>query len=583
MNARLAKILPKIISANQSGFIKGRQISKNILLAQEIINEIGKKQSGRNVAMKLDMTKAYDRVTWSFLYQMMRQLGFSEGDPISPSLFVICAELLSTMLNNLYANREFNSFSMGRGGPQINHLAFADDVIIFSNGRTKTLQLIMAKLSKYEAASSQAINKNKSYFVLALGASLRARNKVARITGMHQKELPIKYLGCPLFTGRQKIAYYSEMMSKVTSRVRSWQTKILSPGGWIGTIEQSGRNYVIHIRRKGFSLENLKTSAKLLQLGRKQSPNWKEMCKLKHEVEKHLVWLVGEREISFWYDNWTKFGPLYRQFLDNVQPTDIKLKDVLVDGEWQEENYDVEWTDAIRNIINMEEVELLDGTPNKATWSTDSKGKFIITTAWDIWRNKKETVDTYSQIWHKDVPFKMAFITWRALTRRMPTDERLNSMERNTSNSTTEEMVDIQSKEHICKLCSKNHSSICGLGTLEIAMCKAGGTIRDSVGKLILAYSIYLGPGTSNWVEGQAMLIGLQKVVAMGINKIILEADSKVLVYSVKEEAYTPWRLIQTVNKIKEIVEEKKVTAKHCYREANKIADRLAAISHTHK
>lgn len=48
--------------------------------------------------------------------------------------------------------------------------------------------------------------------------------------------------------------------------------------------------------------------------------------------------------------------------------------------------------------------------------------------------------------------------------------------------------------------------------------------------KLILAYSVYLGPGTSNWAEGQAMLIGLQKAVAIGINEMILEADSKLLV-----------------------------------------------------
>ncbi|XP_075103509.1 uncharacterized protein LOC142178080 [Nicotiana tabacum] len=152
------------------------------------------------------------------------------------------------------------------------------------------------------------------------------------------------------------------------------------------------------------------------------------MYKLKHEVEQHLVWLVGEGEISFWYDNWTKFGPLYKQLPDNVQPTDIKLKDVLVDGEWQEKNCDVKWNDAIRNIINTEEVEFLDGTPDKAIWSADNKGKFTITAAWDIWRNKKETVDTHSQIWHKDVPFKMSFITWRALTRRLPTDERLLRM-----------------------------------------------------------------------------------------------------------------------------------------------------------
>lgn len=55
LNARLALILPRIISNNQSGFMNGRMISENILLAQEIIKDIRKPQKGKNVVMKLDM------------------------------------------------------------------------------------------------------------------------------------------------------------------------------------------------------------------------------------------------------------------------------------------------------------------------------------------------------------------------------------------------------------------------------------------------------------------------------------------------------------------------------------------------
>lgn len=78
LNNRLAFILPRIISKNQSGFVKGRAIIENILLAQEIIKDIGKPNRGGNVVMKLDMTKAYDRVSWTYLCLVLRQLGFSE-------------------------------------------------------------------------------------------------------------------------------------------------------------------------------------------------------------------------------------------------------------------------------------------------------------------------------------------------------------------------------------------------------------------------------------------------------------------------------------------------------------------------
>lgn len=75
---RLESILPKIISSQKSGFVKGRLISDNILLAQELVGSLNKKVRGGNAVMKLDMAKAYDRVSWVFLISVMRKFGFGE-------------------------------------------------------------------------------------------------------------------------------------------------------------------------------------------------------------------------------------------------------------------------------------------------------------------------------------------------------------------------------------------------------------------------------------------------------------------------------------------------------------------------
>lgn len=56
-------MLPSLISINQSGFVKGRSITEKILLAQEIIRDINKRNKLNNVAVKLDIAKAYDRVS----------------------------------------------------------------------------------------------------------------------------------------------------------------------------------------------------------------------------------------------------------------------------------------------------------------------------------------------------------------------------------------------------------------------------------------------------------------------------------------------------------------------------------------
>nr|XP_027088617.1 uncharacterized protein LOC113709968 [Coffea arabica] len=60
---RLAKLLPQLIFPQQSGFVQERQIADNFLLAQELLIGITKPNRGRNVVIKLDMMKAYDRVS----------------------------------------------------------------------------------------------------------------------------------------------------------------------------------------------------------------------------------------------------------------------------------------------------------------------------------------------------------------------------------------------------------------------------------------------------------------------------------------------------------------------------------------
>lgn len=75
---RLAPNLPSLISHNQSGFVKGRSISENIMLAQEIIHHIKKPIIGGNVVLKLDMAKTYDRVSWFYICIVMRKMGFAE-------------------------------------------------------------------------------------------------------------------------------------------------------------------------------------------------------------------------------------------------------------------------------------------------------------------------------------------------------------------------------------------------------------------------------------------------------------------------------------------------------------------------
>lgn len=70
--------MSKIISPNQSGFMKNRSISDNIILTQELVHNMKRPNINGNVIFKLDMTKAFDRVSWNYLCLIMRRFGFSE-------------------------------------------------------------------------------------------------------------------------------------------------------------------------------------------------------------------------------------------------------------------------------------------------------------------------------------------------------------------------------------------------------------------------------------------------------------------------------------------------------------------------
>ena len=177
LSSCLARILPRIISPQQSDFVQGRHMADNFLLAQEIVSDIKRSNRGGNVLLKLDMMKAYDKVSWLFLIQVLRRFGFSEvwiemiwrlisnvwfsvivnglphgffkstrglrqGDPLSPALFIIRVEVLSQSLNTLAEHRKYKPFRIPSGCPMVTHLAFADDVVIFMSSMKTSIQLV---------------------------------------------------------------------------------------------------------------------------------------------------------------------------------------------------------------------------------------------------------------------------------------------------------------------------------------------------------------------------------------------------------------------------------------------------------
>lgn len=153
---RLKRVLPHNISEHQSAFIKGHLIIDNILVAYETLHYIKNHNSGRLgfMAFKLDMSKAYDKVEWSFLKNVVLQMGFDErwvalvmecitmvtysilingepmgniklsrgirqGDPLSLYLFLVFSEGLHKMIQRVACNCDIKGVSICRNGPKL--------------------------------------------------------------------------------------------------------------------------------------------------------------------------------------------------------------------------------------------------------------------------------------------------------------------------------------------------------------------------------------------------------------------------------------------------------------------------------
>lgn len=75
---RLKLVLSNLTASVQAAFMPGRSILDNILIAHELLHHIKSQKSKANLilAIKLDLSKAYDRVEWDFLIQIMKRMGF---------------------------------------------------------------------------------------------------------------------------------------------------------------------------------------------------------------------------------------------------------------------------------------------------------------------------------------------------------------------------------------------------------------------------------------------------------------------------------------------------------------------------
>ncbi|KAA3474645.1 reverse transcriptase [Gossypium australe] len=271
---RFKVIFPKLISQEQAGFIAGRNIFDNIILAQEVIHSMRCNQKGRKwMAIKLDLEKAYDRVNWEFInvsliaagiplflrnvimsaissstmqvlwngvttQKFKPNRGIRQGCPLSPYLFVLCMEWLGHFIHFEIETGSWDPIRLSRSGPPISHLFFADDLVIFCKAQIDQAHLLESILSLFCGISGHKISARKSNIYFSKSTEANTRNQISQLLGFQEVQNLGTYLGATLLHDRVTKSTFNFVVDKIRRKLNSWDARKLSFAGRI-TLAQS--------------------------------------------------------------------------------------------------------------------------------------------------------------------------------------------------------------------------------------------------------------------------------------------------------------------------------------------------------
>ncbi|XP_074299645.1 uncharacterized protein LOC141630789 [Silene latifolia] len=264
---RIKKVLPHLISETQSGFVPGRQITDNIVVFQKVIHSMRKRKGKQGfIAIKIDLEKAYDRLRWSFIRDTMKDMGFPgllvdvvmecvtstrmqvlwngeptkqftptrgvrQGDPLSSYLFVMCLEKLQQAIDLEVRNKNWRPIVVGRNGPSITNLFFADDMVLFGEANEEQALVMRYVLDNFCEASGEKISSAKSRVFFSSNTAEEIRSKVSTTLGFEETADLGTYLGMPTINGRVTRHTFAHLEEKMNNRLAGWTIKKLSLAG----------------------------------------------------------------------------------------------------------------------------------------------------------------------------------------------------------------------------------------------------------------------------------------------------------------------------------------------------------------
>jgi hypothetical protein len=157
--------------------------------------------------------------------------GLRQGDPLSPYLFLLCAEVLSSKLQVAKRNGWLRGVPTSVNGPRLTHLFFVDESLLFCKVNRREWHCLCEILDIYERASGQRLNKDKTTVFFSRNTTQEAKEWFTQLSEIPESQRFDTYLGLPTLVGKSRVSEFHNITDRVRRKVSDWKTKFLSQAG----------------------------------------------------------------------------------------------------------------------------------------------------------------------------------------------------------------------------------------------------------------------------------------------------------------------------------------------------------------
>ncbi|KAL4358598.1 hypothetical protein AHAS_Ahas09G0302700 [Arachis hypogaea] len=368
--------------------------------------------------------------------------GLRQGDPISPYLFVMCMDKLSHLIEQNVLDGEWKPIEVGRDGPKISHLMFADN-LLFAEATQDQMATIKCVLETFCNASGLKINEDKTAIVFSKGRLTLAQSTMSPILNYQMQHEKVPKRVCREVERLQRNFIWGDEPNKKRLHLIGWKTMCLPRHkGGLGFRKLSSMNDAFLIKILWQMDENSEQMwVKVLkhkycdgnlidddtQSRNTDSSFWREVLKMWPTFQANTVKFIGNgRGTRFWHDHWLEgAGALQESAKTRISDSNSLVSEwVEENGEWNRRKLNTYLPEEIVQKITATYPPHFEADEDRKGWKHNEDGDFSIASTYKALNNWSKTNKTiWSHLWSWKGPQRVKVFMWTVMHKRTLTNQ----------------------------------------------------------------------------------------------------------------------------------------------------------------